>query len=162
MTPMRRRKGAYFPVEPGAPKPVVARVSRWIRFSDVDPMGILWYGRYAHLIEDAYDELGRRCGMSYADFQRERLGAPVVQFHLDYFNSPVLGEKVVTTGRLHWCLGARMNIEYEIHKANGQLAAAGYTVQMFVDKQGKPYLTPPPLQEACRKRWLAGELNDSR
>jgi hypothetical protein len=110
MTPIqRRRKGGYFQVEPGAPAPVVARVRRRIRFSDVDPMGILWYGRYANLFEDANDELGRRCGMSYADFRRERLGAPIVQ--------------------------------------------------MFVDEQGVPCLAPPPLQEACRRRWLAGELH---
>lgn len=163
MTPMqRRRKGGYFPIEPGSPAPVVARVSRRIRFGDVDPMGILWYGRYAHLFEDANDELGRRCGMSYADFQRERLGAPIVQFHVDYFASPVLGEEVVTTGRLHWSPGARLNIEYEIHKESGQLAATGYTVQMFVDEQGVPCLAPPPLQEACRRRWLAGEFRDLR
>jgi len=53
MTPMRRRrKGGYFPIEPGSPTPLVARVSRRIRFSDVDPMGVLWYGRYAYLFRN--------------------------------------------------------------------------------------------------------------
>lgn len=158
----RRRKSGYFPLEPGSPAPLVVRVPRRIRFSDVDPMGILWYGRFACLFEDANDELGRRCGMSYADFKRERVGAPIVQFHVDYFASPVLGEETVTTGRLCWSQGARMNMEYEIHKEDGQLAATGYTVQMFVDERGEPFLVPPPLQEACRKRWLAGELSDLR
>ena len=74
----------------------------------------------------------------------------------------VLGEEVVTTGRLQWSQGARINIEYEIHKESGQLAATGYTVQMFVDDQGVLRLAPPPLQEACRRRWLAGEFRDLR
>ena len=158
----RRRKSGYFGVEADVVAPVIVRVNRRIRFSDVDPMGVLWHGRYAKLLEDANEELGRRCGMTYAEFYRERLKAPIVQFHVDYFASPMLGEEITTTGRLIWSEGARMNIEYEIHKENGQLAAAGYTVQMFIGEDNQPLLACPPLQEKCRKRWLAGEFGDLR
>ena len=121
-------------------------------------MAILWHGRYAKLFEAANEEIGRRAGLSYADFRDARLRAPIVQFHVDYFASPVLGEEVTTTGRMFWNDGARMDIEYEVHKQSGELAAAGCTVQMFVTETGEPLLASPPLLDACRARWRAGEF----
>ena len=156
-TPRRSRNG-YFPRRPGCAAPIVVRVSQRIRFSDVDPMGVLWHGRYAKLLEAANEEIGRRCGLGYEDFRRARLAAPIVQLHVDYFAPLMLGEEASITGRLLWSEGARIDIEYEIHKASGELAATGYTVQMFVDEEGVPLLAPPPIQEACRRRWIAGEF----
>ena len=139
----------------------MVRVKRRVRFGDVDLMGVLWHGRYAAFFEEANEELCRLLGMSYAEFQRERIMAPIVQFHVDYFASAVLGEEVTTIGRMLFNESARVNIEYEMHKENGALAAAGYTVQMFVDETGEPLMAPPAIQLACRQRWLAGKLGES-
>ncbi len=158
----RRQKGGYFPADPNAPAPLVVRLTQRVSFSDVDPMGVLWHGRFANLFEKANEALGRLCGMTYADFHRDRLRAPVVQLHVDYFAPVPLGEEAQITGRMIWNEGARMDIEYEIHNQAGKLAAAGYTVQMFVDEKGVPLLAPPAMQEACRRRWLAGELGGGR
>ncbi len=155
---MRRKKGIYFEREPGAPPPLRVKVNRRISFSEADPMGILWHGRYPFYFEQANEALGRLCGMSYGDYRREKLRAPVVQLHIDYFASPVLGEKVTVAGRLVWNEGARLNTEYEIIKENGTFAASGYTVQMFVTEDGEPLLTSPPLLERCREKWKGGEL----
>jgi len=158
MTPPRRQKGGYFPQQDGAPPPVVVRLTQRIRFSDVDPMAILWHGRYAKLFEQANEEIGRLVDMSYPDFQRDRILAPIVQLHVDYFSPCKLGELVTIIGKMVWSEGARMDIEYEIRHEAGPLAATGYTVQMFVDESGQPLLASPAMQERCRKRWLAGEF----
>ncbi len=156
--PPRRRKGNYFPRLPEVPAPVTVRVQNRVSFSEVDPMGILWHGRYADYFEQANEELGRICGMSYQDFIQAKLRAPIVQFHVDYFASPSLGEKITTTGHLIWNEGARLNIEYEIHKSDNTLAATGYTVQMLVSDSGQVMIVSPPLLERCRQRWRAGEF----
>jgi acyl-CoA thioester hydrolase len=143
---------------PRTPAPIVVRVRRRVAFSDADPMAVLWHGRYAVYFEAAYEELGRRCGLGCEDFREARLLAPVVQFHVDYFASPVVSEEVTIVGRLVWNDGARMNTEFEILKADGSLAASGYTVQMFVTPEGEPLLASPPLLDRCRQRWLAGEF----
>jgi acyl-CoA thioester hydrolase len=162
MNPGRRKKGGYFSAEAGAPSAVIVRLKQRIRFSDVDPMGILWHGRYAQLFEQANEEIGRQCAMTYADFHHECLMAPIVQFHVDYFMPILLGEEVGIIGRMIWDDGARLNIEYEIRKENGELAATGYTVQMFVDEAGTPLVASPALQEKCRKRWQGGEFGGLR
>ena len=156
----RRQKGGYFPRRADAPPSVCLCVRRRVSFSDVDPMGILWHGRYANYFEQANEELGRRCGMSYTDFRAEGLRAPIVQFHVDYFASPVLGEEVAIRGRLIWDDGARLNTEYEIVKEDGTLAATGYSIQMFVTEQGEPLYVSPPMLQRCRQRWLNGEFAD--
>jgi acyl-CoA thioester hydrolase len=134
------------------------RVKYKVRFSDVDPLAVVWHGRYPKLFEQANEELCKACGMGYADFKRDRLGAPIVQLHVDYFAPTLLGEEVTITGKFLWNEGARINIEYEIHKPRGELAATGYTVQMFVDESGMPLLASPPMLENCRSRWRAGEF----
>jgi acyl-CoA thioester hydrolase len=154
----RRQRGGYFPVDAAAPRPLIVRLQHRIRFSDVDPMAVLWHGRYMHLFEQANEELGRLCGMGYTDFRRARLAAPIVQLHVDYFAPVMLSELVTITGKMIWSPGARINIEYEIHKENGALSATGYTVQMFIDEEGVPLMAEPAVLEACRKRWCAGEL----
>ena len=154
----RRKKGGYFPRQPGTPAPLRVCVKRHVTFSDADPMAILWHGRYAAYFELANEELGRCCGMTYRDFMVAGLRAPIVQLHVDYFASAVLGEEIAIVGRFIWNDGARMDIEYELFKEDGALAAAGYTVQMFVTEAGETLLAPPPLLDRCRERWRAGEL----
>jgi len=157
----RRQKGGYFPTappDPDAPPPIQVALKHRVRFSQVDAMAIMWHGRYAELFEAGNEELGRHCGMGYLDFIRERLQAPIVQLHVDYFAPLTLGETVTIIARMIWAEGARSNIEYEIRRENGTLAATGYTVQMFIDETGTPLLADPPLLEACRRRWLAGEF----
>lgn len=158
----RRKKSGYFPTIPQAPAPIVVRLTHRVRFSDVDPMQILWHGRYAKLFEQANEELGRWVGMSYPDFQRDKLVAPIVQLHVDYFAPCLLGELLQIVGRMVWSEGARMDIEYEIRKPDGTIAATGYTTQMFVDSDGQPLLVAPAMQEQCRRRWVAGEFAEEK
>lgn len=155
----RRQRGNYFGSPAEAPKPIIVRVKHRVRFSDVDPMAILWHGRYAKLFEQASEELGRLCGMGYADFHREKLQAPIVQLHVDYFAPIVLGEEVTIVGRMIWGDGARIDTEFEILKESGVQASAGYTVQMFIDESGAALLANPPILEKCRARWRDGEFS---
>ena len=59
-TSRRRQRSGYFPIEADSPAPLIARLKYRARFSDVDPMAVVWHGRYANLFEQASEELGRR------------------------------------------------------------------------------------------------------
>jgi acyl-CoA thioester hydrolase len=156
--PIRRQKGGYFAAQAGDPEPLIVRLKHRVRFSEIDAMGVLWHGRYCQLFEQANEEIGRSCGMGYPDYVRDELSAPIVQLHVDYFAPVTLGEQVTITGKMVWNDGARIDTEYQIHKEKGPLAAAGYTVQMFVDASGSPLMASPAMWESCRKRWRAGEF----
>src|SRR5512133_2849275 len=128
-----RRKKSYFAAVPGGPAPIVAEVKRRVHFSEVDPMAVMWHGRYPLLFEEAAEELGRRCGLSYAEFYDAGLRGPIVALHIDYHQSLFLAEEFTTRVSLHWAEGARLNSEFHVFKEDGTLATSGYTIQLFTD-----------------------------
>jgi acyl-CoA thioester hydrolase len=155
---MRPRK-TYFERGVDHPKPVVSEIRRRVHFSEVDAMGIVWYGRYPLYFEEAAEELGRRCGLSYKDFYETGLRAPIVEFHLDYYQSLRLDEEFKGRAALIWHEGARLNTEYALYKLDGSLAASGYTVQLLTAAEtGELCIVSPALLERCRHRWKTGEF----
>ncbi len=156
---MRRRQKQYFERMPGSPEPVRVEVRHRVHFNEADPMAIMWHGRYPLLFEEASEELGRRCGMSYKDFFEAGLRAPIVELHIDYFQPLFLDEEFTVRASLIWHEGARLNTEFQVIKQDGTLATSGYTVQLFTDhKTGKPAILSPAMLERCRDRWRTGEF----
>ncbi|MFZ3207730.1 MAG: acyl-CoA thioesterase [Geobacteraceae bacterium] len=154
-----RRKKSYFERIPGAPDPVFVEVKRRVRFNEADPMAIMWHGRYPLLFEEASEELGRRCGMSYGEYLEAGLRAPILSLHIDYFMSLSIGEEFTIRASLIWHEGARINTEFHIYKQDGSLATSGYTIQLFTDHlTGEPCMVSPEMLDRCRNRWKAGEF----
>jgi len=159
--PVRKRRSStpYFERQPDAPAPLTACIPRRVLFSDADPMGILWHGRYPAFFESAAAELHRACGLGYLDYHQAGIQAPIVQLHIDYIASAYLEEEVTVQATLHWSDAARIDTEYAIVRANGNLVARGYTVQLFISAAtGAPLLTPPAFVEASRQAWRGGQF----
>ena len=157
----RRARAVYFEREAGTPAPLRLTVTRRVRFNEADPMGIVWFGRYALYFEEGAAELGRRCGLSYGDFLEAGLRAPVATYHVDYLRPLQLDEAFSITAALIWNEGARLNTEFQLTKADGTLAARACTAQVFVDAaDGRVCVVTPPMLERCRARWRAGEFKD--
>ncbi|VGO12041.1 Putative esterase [Pontiella desulfatans] len=154
-----RRKKHYFKREPGAPDPLEFSFQRRARFGEVDAMAVMWHGHYATLFEEASSELRRLSGLGYEDFFAAEVYAPIVQLHVDYFSSLLLDELFTVKARMLWTDAARINIEYEVHKEDGSLAATGFTVQLFSSATtGEPCFTVPPLLEKQQELWKGGRL----
>ena len=155
----RKKKGVYFKREKGAPEPVVVTVQNRVSFSDVDVMGIVWFGRYPLYFEKGSAELGRLCGLSYRDYYEAKLRAPIVECHTDYHSPLYLDEEFTIKTSLVWNEASRLDTEYQLIKNDGRLIARGYTVQLLTDVNGNVCLVSPPLLETCRRRWRRGEFN---
>lgn len=156
---IRRKDGKYFVPIKETPTPISFTVKRRVALSEVDVMGIVWYGRYSLYFEEASQELGRKCGLSYQDFYTANLRAPIVQFHVDYYQPLHLDEEFTVRAYAPWCEGAKLLIEYEIRKLDGTLVTTAYTVQMFIDSSSEEvYIATPRLLENVRQRWIRGEF----
>jgi acyl-CoA thioester hydrolase len=156
---MRTKNKEYFDKIPGAPEPISFEIKRRVSFNEVDIMGIAWYGQYAIYFEQAQTELGRRCGLSFNDYYVSNLRAPIVKFHIDYYQPLQLDEEFTVKASYVWSEGAKVHIEYAVIKQDGSLATRGYTVQMFIDgKNNQPYVVSPDILENLRKRWKNGEF----
>ena len=155
-----KNKSTYFERIPGAPEPIVVEVKRRVRFNEADPMAIAWHGRYPLYFEEASEELGRKCGLSYADYFEAGLRAPVVEFHIDYYKPLFLDEDFTIKASLIWHEGSRLNIEYLLLKQDNSIASSAYMVHLFTDHQTEePFMVSPQLLERCRRRWKAGEFH---
>lgn len=157
-----RRKKTYFKQEEGSPAPLVHCVKHRARFGEVDAMAVMWHGHYAVLFEEVSTELRRRCGLGYGDFFEARILAPIAQLHVDYHQPLLLDELATVKASMIWSDAARLNIEYEIMKEDGTLAATGYTVQLFAEAEsGLPCFTLPAILEQSREQWRKGAIADA-
>ncbi len=148
----------YFPIVKDAPAPLCLIVKRQVRFEEVDSMGIVWHGCYPSYFEDGRVALGRRYGISYSDFIREQIPVPVRQMQIDYHRPLRFDEEFAVKTILQWSEAARINFEYEIYTAQGQLVCTGCTVQLMLDRDFNVLLAPPPFFAAFLTRWKRGEL----
>jgi len=149
---------SYFPIVKDAPASLSLTVTRRVRFEEVDSMAIVWHGCYPSYFEEGRVALGRRYGISYSDFIREHIPVPVRQMQIDYHRPLRFDEEFEIRTTLHWSDAARINFEYEIGTARGQLVCTGCTVQLMLDRNFDVLLSPPPFFTAFLERWKQGEL----
>jgi len=152
-------KKAYFKPVPGAPAPLRTEIPRAIRFEEVDPLGIVWHGRYPSYFEDARVALGDIFGIGYLDFHRAGIVSPIKQMHVDYALPLRFGETCTVAAILHWSDAARINFEFEIRNADGCVTTTGYTVQLFLDLEGNMLMYPPDFYVQFLRRWKDGLLH---
>ena len=56
----KRNRLNYFPEKEGTPKPLETSVARRVRFEEVDPLTIVWHGRYPSYFEDGRAAFGEK------------------------------------------------------------------------------------------------------
>lgn len=102
-------------------------------FHDLDPMNVVWHGRYVQYIELARCELLRRVDYDYPQMRDSGYVWPVVDLRLRYVRPLLYGARVrVRATIVEW--ENRLKIEYEIRDCgSGERLTRGYTVQVAVD-----------------------------
>ena len=149
----------YFQTPPDAPAPLRNTVSRVVRFEEVDVMGIVWHGRYASFFEDARVALGKKVGLGYLDYYRNGVMTPLKKMHLDYAKPLGFDETITVEAIMHWTEAARIDMEFIVRNAEGEIATRGYTVQLMLDLKGEVLLIPPPFHQEVLNRWRNGEFS---
>jgi len=146
----------YFRAGTGVPAPLRIEVSRQVRFEEVDPLGIVWHGRYASYFEDARVALCDRYGIGYMDFFGHGITAPIRKLHVDYFRPLRFRELFTIEGVLHWTEATRMNIEFILRNEARVVTTTGYSVQLMLDADMNFLLAPPPFYREFIDRWRGG------
>jgi acyl-CoA thioester hydrolase len=148
----------YFPSEEGAPAPLRAALSRRVRFEEVDPLGIVWHGRYASYFEDARVALTDRYGIGYLELYENGVVAPIRKFHVDYFLPLRFRETFTVEAVLHWAEATRLNMEFILRNEAREVTTTGYTVQLMLDADRNLLMLPPPFYREFLDRWRKGGL----
>jgi YbgC/YbaW family acyl-CoA thioester hydrolase len=135
-------------------KPFV--VHEFVRWSDVDPEGIIRYDAYARFMEIAEGDFFRTIGVSYGDvFRIYEIGIPRRVMHLDFLSSPVLDEKLEVRVYISHIGTTSLRMDFTFYGFGGAVRAVGHLVIVCVDlTRGRTKRPWPPELLALMKPYV--------
>ncbi len=119
-----------------------------VYYSDTDRGGVVYYSNYLKWFEVGRTELMREQGLSYAEFEKQNLIAPVVDVRCTYHDSAKYDDVITIETSIEKIGNSSIKFLYKLLRRN-TLLAEGYTVNVFVDmKTKKSSRIPDKLREA--------------
>ena len=112
--------------------PFSTEVAIQVPFHDLDPMQIVWHGRYAQYFEVARCKLLEEIGYSYKDMNESGYSWPVIDMRIQYVRPARFNQKLIVRATLKE-YQKRLKIRYEIRDVvSGERVTKGYTSQVAV------------------------------
>ena len=129
------------------PKPFF--VDEYVRWSDVDHAGIIFYGAYVRFFEIAETELFRAAGLPYSDvFDRFDIWLPRVHLDCDFHYPPRLDDQLRVAAYFTMFGNSSIRINFDVvHIDAKRLAAVGHVVLVCTSQRD---LRPQPLPDELR------------
>jgi acyl-CoA thioester hydrolase len=141
-----------------APSPYI--IEEYVRWSDVDFAGIIFYGSYVRFFEIAETELFRSCGLAYKEvFDRYDIFLPRKAVHSEFFHPPRLDDRLRVATYVGHVGKTSMTLNFDVLRdGTPLLAAAGWMVLVCVDRTR---LRPRPLPEGLLEALAPHTLTQS-
>ena len=129
-------------------KPFV--IDEYVRWSDVDNAGIIFYGAYVRFFEIAETELFRELGVPYSEvFSRFDMWLPRAHLECDFKYPARLDDRLQVAVYFTRFGRSSLQIAFDVwHVSAGQLAAAGHEVLVCTERKT---LKPKPLPVELRQ-----------
>jgi len=124
-------------------------IDEYVRWSDVDNAGIIFYGAYVRFFEIAETELFRAAGAPYSEvFDRFDMWLPRVHLECDFRYPARLDDQLRVAAYFTDFGNSSIRINFDVlHLAAGTLAAAGHEVLVCVSRAS---MRSQPLPEELR------------
>jgi len=119
-------------------------IEEYVRWSDVDFAGIIFYGSYVRFFEIAETELFRNCGLAYAEmFDRYDVFLPRKAVHSEFYWPARLDNRLRVAAYVGRVGTKAMTLNFDVLRdGSSTLVAAGWMVLVCVDRKS---LKPTPL-----------------
>src|SRR6059036_727026 len=151
-----------------APQPFV--IAEYVRWSDVDFAGIIFYGSYVRLFEIAETEMFRHCGLAYARmFDEYDIFLPRKAVHSEFYSPARLDDRLRIAAYVGKVGTKSLTLHFDVLRTNAppalpvSLGAAGWMVLVCVDRKLlKPRPLPAGLIRALAPHTLTPEAARAR
>jgi acyl-CoA thioester hydrolase len=123
-----------------------AEVELQIQFYDLDPMEVVWHGRYVQYLEVARCALFEQIAYNYAQMKASGYAWPIIDLHVRYVAPAVFLQRIkVRATIVEW--QNRLKIDYLISDAeSGRRLTVATTDQVAVDlANGEMCFASPPI-----------------
>jgi len=141
-----------------APGPFI--IEEYVRWSDVDFAGIIFYGSYVRFFEIAETEMFRNCGLAYAEmFDRYDVFLPRKAVHSEFYWPARLDNRLRVAAYVGRVGTKSMTLNFDVLRdGRSSLVAAGWMVLVCVDRRSlKPRPLPAGLITALAPHTLSPE-----
>ncbi len=127
-----------------------------VKFSEADPLGIVWHGHYIRYFEDGREAFGNEYGLKYLDFYRSNIVIPIVNVQCDYRRILRYGHRVRLETTYHDTPAAKLLFHYKMYDATtNEQVASGSSVQVFMHKESlELMLYLPQFMTDWKEKWL--------
>ncbi|AFL80428.1 acyl-CoA thioester hydrolase, YbgC/YbaW family [Aequorivita sublithincola DSM 14238] len=114
-----------------------------VRFTETDPLGIVWHGNYIQYFEDGREAFGREHGISYLEQKANGYTSPIVSSSCEHKLPLRYGDVATIKTTFIDSPAAKMIFRYRIFDPKGRLVCIGETIQVFLNEKGELSLTKP-------------------
>lgn len=114
-----------------------------VRFTETDPLGIVWHGNYIQYFEDGREAFGREHDISYLEQKANGYTSPIVASSCEHKLPLRYGDVATIKTTFINSRAAKMIFRYRIFDPKGRLVCLGETTQVFLDEKGDLVLTKP-------------------
>lgn len=127
-----------------------------VKFSEADPLGIVWHGHYIRYFEDGREAFGNEYGLKYLDFYRSNIVVPIVNVQCDYKRILRYGHRVRLETTYHDTPAAKLLFHYKMYDAvTNEQVASGSSVQVFMHRDSlELMLYLPQFMTDWKEKWL--------
>ena len=135
-------------------------VEEYVRWSDVDAAGIIFYGSYVRFFEIAETEMFRHCGLGHKDgFDRFGVYLPRKAVHSEFHQPARLDDRLRVAAYVGRIGTKSMTLNFDVlRQGDPRLVAEGWMVLVCVDRARlQPRALPPGLIEALTPHTLSLE-----
>ncbi len=135
-------------------------IEEYVRWSDVDFAGIIFYGSYVRFFEIAETELFRACGLAYARvFDRYDIFLPRKAVHSEFYSPARLDDRLRVATYVGRVGTKSMTLNFDVLRDDAaSLRAAGWMVLVCVDRERlAPRALPTALLDALAPHTLSTE-----
>jgi acyl-CoA thioester hydrolase len=135
-------------------------IEEYVRWSDVDFAGIIFYGSYVRFFEIAETELFRACGLAYAQlFDRYDIFLPRKAVHSEFYFPARLDDRLRVAAYVGRVGTKSMTLNFDVLRHDAPtLRAAGWMVLVCVDRKAlRPRPLPAGLVQALAPHTLTTE-----
>ena len=112
------------------------KVEHRVIYGDTDAGQVAYYANYFRWFESGRREIFRSLKVDYNALDKRGVITPVVEAHCNYFHPARYDDIVVVETKIALVKEKSIKFEHKIYrKKDKKLLAAGYTVNVFVDKE---------------------------
>lgn len=135
-------------------------IDEYVRWSDVDFAGIIFYGAYVRFFEIAETELFRGAGMPYSEvFDRFEVWLPRVHLECDFMYPARLDDRLRVAAYVARFGDSSLRLNFDVlHLGARKLAAAGHEVLVATERESlKPRSLPDEMRSLLEPFSLSEE-----